>query len=70
MFHKHLTKKTALANSSNDDLLEGIFYQLIENRGTAVDIIVEGPERFNELKDKWFPVHSEIAKHGMVIYEK
>lgn len=45
-------------------------YQRLFGVGTAVDIIVESPERFNELKDKWFLVHSEIAKHGMVIYEK
>jgi hypothetical protein len=36
----------------------------------SVDVIIETPDKFNELKDKWFLVYSEIAKFGRVIYEK
>jgi len=35
-----------------------------------VDVIVETPERFNELKDNPFLIYREIAKHGRVVYEK
>jgi len=35
-----------------------------------VDIIIETPERFRDLKDKWFLVHSKIARLGEVVYEK
>ncbi|MFQ6079779.1 MAG: nucleotidyltransferase domain-containing protein [Thermodesulfobacteriota bacterium] len=35
-----------------------------------VDVIVETPERFNELKDKWFLIYSDIADSGSIIYEK
>ncbi len=45
-------------------------YRNLYGIGTAVDIIIETPRKFNELKNKWFLVHSEIAKHGRVIYEK
>ena len=35
-----------------------------------MDVIIETPDKFNELKDKWFLVYSEIAKFGREIYEK
>lgn len=35
-----------------------------------VDIIVETPKRFNQLKDNPFLIYNEIAKYGRVIYEK
>jgi len=35
-----------------------------------VDVIVETPERFDELKDNPFLIYSEIAKYGRVVYEK
>lgn len=35
-----------------------------------VDVIVETPERFNELKDNPFLLYNEIEKHGKVVYEK
>ena len=35
-----------------------------------VDIIVETPKRYNQLKDNPFLIYSEIAKYGRVIYEK
>jgi predicted nucleotidyltransferase len=36
----------------------------------SFDVIVETPERFNELKDNPFLIYNEIAKHGRVVYEK
>jgi predicted nucleotidyltransferase len=36
----------------------------------SVDVIVETPERFNELKNNPFLVYSDIAKYGRVVYEK
>ena len=35
-----------------------------------VDIIVETPQRYNQLKDNPFLIYSNIAKYGRVIYEK
>ncbi|MCD4784960.1 MAG: nucleotidyltransferase domain-containing protein [Candidatus Eremiobacteraeota bacterium] len=36
----------------------------------SVDIIVETPEIFNELKNNPFLIYSDIAKFGNVVYEK
>lgn len=36
----------------------------------SVDIIVETPEKFNELKTNPFLIYSDIAKFGNVVYEK
>lgn len=38
--------------------------------GASVDVIVETPQKFDELKDKWFLVYSEVEKFGSVVYEK
>ncbi|MEW5936886.1 MAG: nucleotidyltransferase domain-containing protein [Candidatus Thermoplasmatota archaeon] len=45
-------------------------YRKLFGVGASVDIIVETPKRFDEMKDKWFLVYSEVAKHGEVVYEK
>lgn len=45
-------------------------YRKLFGVGVSVDVIVETPEKFNELKDKWFLVYNEIAKSGRVVYEK
>ncbi len=50
-------------------LAQRIYHKLF-GVGASVDIIVETPEIFDELKGKWFLVYSEIAKYGSVIYEK
>ena len=50
-------------------LAQKIYHKLF-GVGASVDVIVETPEKFNELKDKWFLVYGEIAKSGSVIYEK
>ena len=44
-------------------------YRSLVPVGLAVDLIVETPERFNELKENKFLIYREIAK-GKVIYEK
>jgi predicted nucleotidyltransferase len=45
-------------------------YRKLFGIGVSVDVIVETPERFDELKNKWFLIYSEIAKFGRVAYEK
>jgi len=45
-------------------------YRKLFGVGASVDIIVETPEHFNELKSKWFLVYNDIAKTGKVLYEK
>ena len=45
-------------------------YSKLYGVGAAVDIIIETPEKFGELKSKPFLVFHEVDKHGKVIYEK
>ena len=45
-------------------------YKLLYGVGVPVDVIVETPERFDELKDDPFLVYNEIAKDGKVLYER
>lgn len=45
-------------------------YRSLYGVGVPVDIIVESPERFNELKDNPFMIYKEISNYGKVIYEK
>lgn len=45
-------------------------YRKLFGVGASVDVIVETPDKFDRLKDKWFLVYSEIAKFGRVVYEK
>jgi predicted nucleotidyltransferase len=45
-------------------------YRKLFGVGASVDVIVETPEKFNELKDKWFLIHGEIARSGSLVYEK
>jgi uncharacterized protein len=45
-------------------------YQDLYGLGVAVDVIVETPEIFDELKDNPFMIYHEIAKQGRVIYDK
>lgn len=51
------------------ELARKIYHKLF-GVGASVDVIVETPEKFNELKDKRFLVYYEIAKFGKVVYEK
>ena len=45
-------------------------YRLLYGAGVPVDIIVETPEIFDELKDDFSLVYREIARDGKVLYEK
>jgi predicted nucleotidyltransferase len=45
-------------------------YRLLYDIDASVDVIVETPERFEQLKDNRFLIYTEIAKHGQVIYER
>ena len=45
-------------------------YRKLFGVGASVDVIVETPEKFNELKEKWFLIHGEIARSGSLVYEK
>lgn len=56
-------------NCNQKTLLNKIYSNGI-GAGVPVDILVNTPERFEELKTKLFFVYSDIAKNGKVIYEK
>ena len=45
-------------------------YRKLFGVGASVDVIVETPEEFDALKDKWFLIYSQIARFGRVVYEK
>ena len=45
-------------------------YKMLYGVGIPVDIIVETPERFDELRKDPFLIYSEIAENGKVLYEK
>ena len=45
-------------------------YSKLFGVGASVDIIIETPEKFSELKSKSFLIYAEVEKHGEVIYEK
>jgi len=45
-------------------------YRDLYGVGAAVDIIVETPETFEELKENPFLIYHDIARQGKVIYEK
>lgn len=45
-------------------------YEALTHVGVPVDIIVETPEGFEELKQNPYLVYSEIEKTGKVVYER
>lgn len=45
-------------------------YRLLYDIDAPIDVIVETPERFEQLKDNRFLIYKEIAQHGQVIYER
>ncbi|MEW6007309.1 MAG: nucleotidyltransferase domain-containing protein [bacterium] len=45
-------------------------YHRLFGVGAAVDIIVQNPKKFEELKDNPFLIYREIEKFGKVLYEK
>jgi predicted nucleotidyltransferase len=45
-------------------------YRQLDGAGVPVDIILETPERFDELKNNPLRIYREIAQRGRVLYEK
>jgi len=45
-------------------------YRLLYEVDAPVDVIVETPERFEQLKSNRFMIYKEIDRHGQVIYER
>ena len=45
-------------------------YKLLYSTGAAIDLIIETPEKFNELKTENSFIYYQIDKYGKVIYEK
>jgi len=45
-------------------------YKLLYSTGVAIDLIIETPEKFNELKAEHSFIYYQIDKYGKVIYEK
>lgn len=45
-------------------------YRILYSVDAPFDVIVETPEKFDELKDNPFMVYREIARDGKVVYEK
>ena len=58
---KHVRNRRKLARK--------IYHELF-GVDASVDVIIETPRRFDELKDKWFLIYSKIADSGSVVYEK
>jgi predicted nucleotidyltransferase len=59
--------KTGVARRRN---LAKQIYRSLYDIGLPVDVIVETPEHFEELKNNRFLIYKEIAKHGQVIYDR
>ncbi|KJU87245.1 DNA polymerase beta subunit [Candidatus Magnetobacterium bavaricum] len=45
-------------------------YKSLYGTKASVDVIVETPERFNELKDNPYLIYKSISEEGKLIYEK
>ncbi len=56
-------------NANRKALLDKLYRRGI-SAGAPVDIIVASFKRYEELKDKFYYIHSDINKFGKVIYEK
>jgi predicted nucleotidyltransferase len=55
---------------ANKRKLTQLIYKSIYGVGAGVDLIVESPDRFNELKSNPYMIYKEIAKSGKVVYER
>lgn len=45
-------------------------YRLLYGVGVAVDVLVETPESFDQLKNDPFLIYKEITRDGRVLYER
>ena len=50
-------------------LAQGV-YRSLYGTGLAVDVIVESPELFDELKDTPGLIYREIARYGEILYDR
>ncbi|MBF0606028.1 MAG: nucleotidyltransferase domain-containing protein [Candidatus Magnetobacterium sp. LHC-1] len=55
---------------ANKRELTQAIYRSLYGIGAGVDLIVESPERFNELKDNPYMIYREIARYGKIVYER
>ncbi|MDO9577541.1 MAG: nucleotidyltransferase domain-containing protein [Candidatus Cloacimonadales bacterium] len=58
------------SNIKHKRKLAHYLYKLLYNLKIAVDLIVDTPEHFDELKNESSFIYHEIMKTGKVIYEK
>jgi len=56
--------------SMNKRKLAQLIYRSLYGIGAGVDLIVESPEKFDELKNNPYMVYKEIARFGKVVYER
>ncbi|MBF0519602.1 MAG: nucleotidyltransferase domain-containing protein [Nitrospirae bacterium] len=61
VLRKEITNKRELTQS---------LYRSLYGIGAGVDLIVESPEKFDELKDNPYMIYKEIAISGKVVYER
>jgi predicted nucleotidyltransferase len=45
-------------------------YRLLYDTAIAVDLIVETPQHFDELKENCYMIYRDIARNGKVVYDK
>lgn len=45
-------------------------YRLLYDINAPVDVIVDTPEHFDQLKNNRFLIYKEIARQGQIIYER
>ncbi|MBF0465718.1 MAG: nucleotidyltransferase domain-containing protein [Nitrospirae bacterium] len=55
---------------TNKRELTQTLYRSLYGIGAGVDLIVESPAKFDELKDNPYMVYKEIATTGKVVYER
>ncbi len=58
------------SNITHKRKLAHYIYKLLYNTKIAVDLIIDTPEHFNELKNEPSFIYSEIDRTGKIIYEK
>ena len=58
------------SNITHKRKLAQYIYKLLYNTKIAVDLIIDTPEHFNELKNEPSFIYYEIMKTGKTIYEK
>ena len=55
---------------NNKRKLAQLLYRKLYGLGIAVDLIVQAPDKFEELESNPYMIYNEIALSGKVIYEK